>query len=109
MLVPTTAAKLGNVVDQADQLPPLLVLNLYSILQLNPPPLSVTPVKVRVWPAQTVASTGDLVAVGAAGSATTVTVGVPDRLEVQPNASVTETRLYVVVVAGLTEILVPLV
>ena len=37
-----------------------------------PPPLSVTPASDNVCPAHTVATLGDLVAVGAAGSATTV-------------------------------------
>ena len=47
-----------------------------------PPPLSVTPVNVNVCPAHTVATLGDFVAVGAAGSATTVTV--TDVLPVHP-------------------------
>src|SRR5947207_2984676 len=68
VLVPTVAAKEGKVVDHEPA-----PFTWYSILQVPvPPPLSVTPVSVRVVPAQTVASVGDLVAVGAEGSATTV-------------------------------------
>ena len=37
-----------------------------------PPPPGVIPVKVSICPAQTVDATGDLVAVGAEGSATTI-------------------------------------
>ena len=73
-VAPDTAAKLGSVVDQVVQLAPPSVLERYSMLQVPvPPPLSVTPVNVNVWPAHTPATFGDLVAVGAEGSATTVT------------------------------------
>ena len=62
VLVPAVPAKGVRVLVHA---PPLWE---YSIMQVPvPPPLSVTPVSVRVVPSQTVATSGDLVAVGAEG------------------------------------------
>ena len=67
VFVPTVAVIGVSVVEKA---PPLFE---YSMLQVPvPPPLSVTDVKVKDCPAQTVATFGDFVAVGAEGSATTV-------------------------------------
>ena len=72
-LVPVTAAKLDTVVLQPVQVLPLLVECRYSILQVPVPPLpNVGEVRVSVCPAHTVATAGERVAVGAAGSATTV-------------------------------------
>jgi hypothetical protein len=59
-------------VSVVEKVPPSLE---YSILQVPvPPPLSVTPVSVKVLPTHTVVAAGDCVAVGANGSATTVQV-----------------------------------
>ena len=77
VFVPTTAAKLGNVVLHA--LNPLPLSNLYIRLQVPvPPPASVAPLTVRVCPAHTFALLGDFVAVGIIGSNTTIAVALPE-------------------------------
>ena len=72
VFVPVTAANDGTVVDHALHVVPPLVLYLYSSAIVPVPPLPAVIVTVSVCPAQTIASTGDLVRPGATGSATTV-------------------------------------
>ncbi len=71
-LVPVTAAKLGIVVLHPLQETPLSVEYRYSSVIVPVPPLAPLTVAVRVLPAHTVASAGDLVKSLATGSSTTI-------------------------------------
>ena len=71
-LVPVTAAKLGIVVLHPLQEVPLSVEYRYSSVIVPVPPLAPLTVAVRVVPAHTVASAGDLVKSLATGSSTTI-------------------------------------
>ena len=76
---------------------------------LPAPPEAPANVADNDCPAHTLPAATFGVMSSATGCAATVTTAEPELLEVQPLASVTEVIVYVVLVVGLTETLVPLV